>query len=175
MRIAIPLALLLSSGASGAELPKLDGRGECSKRVAHQVEQCLATEAKDKAFLAGASIDELLVKICSLNAEWKQAGYSAMRQCVEGEWREDRRRAIAEADFSPREVCTRRRLTGPRLSACLAGEIEASAHIQNSPALSHRQEDFSSCFERAKGAGGSSVLYLECMEARSEPASKRSR
>jgi hypothetical protein len=170
--VAVPLAFLLSSAATGGELPKLDGRGVCMTRSVEAIEACLATEAKDKAFLLGASMDELLVKICSFDAEMKRAGYSAMRRCVEDEWRADRKRAITEAEFSPKKACVRQQLKKSRLADCMAGESAAAAIIENSAEAPHRHQDFSRCFAVAKAAGGSSVLYLECMDARSKTASQ---
>ena len=174
MRVALPFALLLSSAAIGSDLPKLDVRGVCPtpSASAEQDAACLATEAKDKAFLLGTSMDELLVKICSFEAKMKQAGYSAMRRCVENEWRADRKRAIAEAEFSPKKACVRRQLQKSQLADCMAGESAAAAIIENSAEAPHRHQDFSRCFTVAKASGGSSVLYLECMDARSKAASQ---
>ena len=52
-----------------------------------------------------------------------------MQRCVENEWRADRKRAITEAQFSPKNACVRQELKKSRLADCMAAESAAAAMI----------------------------------------------
>jgi hypothetical protein len=159
--LATLAAMLLtwSSAAAATELPTLDVKTACSKQSQHQSDACLAKDSADRNFLRGSRVGDLLVAICSTHARGSEAAYSAMRRCVENEWAADRKRALADAAFSPEQACAGQR-RGTRLSSCVVREREAAAAIQNGTPLGHRHQDFDKCFHAAQSAGSSSVVYL---------------